>query len=600
MAQGTINNFLNEFASPVPQEFDPGEPMAPVGEIISPEASALRSQQQPGDAPEEKVSLLEGRNQAMEFLTILDPQMAQNVQGLLDRRNRGELAEANRIVEFGAKSAVFIDRIDDPLIQKAEIRKIIQKIRVENSDEATKTERIRKWTDISNMKPLERGLALQKMEVMGTSLKTLLAGADKERLGEEDQIKRGTVTLFQDLLSSNDPIETQKALLGRAAQTLAQSGKEVPAAAQAALNAPDQQSMDRIMKSHVLASRTKEQKAALALGERGRAQARLTAELTPRTASQIKVDNDEAANILAGLKTIPELERAANAARPEVAEILNRIITDKKQPGAVDEKAADIFKADIKALRGKPKAEAKPNIVKIAESLGLVQGTPEFNKFIEERSKKTGLVEVKTFEKESEKLAAKSDAAVRDEIRENARTASRQLGRVRSLSNLLDKAETGALKQFISGIGRFVPGFRTLFPNLPEAQAASAAINAFVLDRMQAFKGTTSDRELEFARQTVAQLGNTPEANKIILRTFENVIFLAQQENKQFDKFVEKGGKPRDFIFDFEKPLFPNDPKLAKLTLDNLQATAFRNGITIQDAMKESLNPGSLKRKRTN
>ena len=104
---------------------------------------------------------------------------------------------------------------------------------------------------------------------------------------------------------------------------------------------------------------------------------------------------------------------------------------------------------------------------------------------------------------------------------------------------------------------------------------------------MKAFKGSTSDKELQFAETTVARLGNTREANEIILRSFENLIFLSQQENKQFDEFLKGGGGGRDFIFDFQKVLFPEHPKFGNVTLDDIQTTAFENGITMEEAIQE-------------
>lgn len=210
------------------------------------------------------------------------------------------------------------------------------------------------------------------------------------------------------------------------------------------------------------------------------------------------------------------------------------------------------------------------------------KGPREQEQILEARRTRTPLVQITPFEEEGQKLGARSDAAVRDEIRGNARTSSRKLSTVRNLSKLLKKAKTGALTQFFPQIGRLLPGF-----DATDEQAASAQINTLVLEQMQAFKGSTSNRELDFATQTIQQLGNTPEANAIITRSLENVIFLAQQENNQFDAFVKEGKKPRDFIFNFQKTLFQNHPKFGDVTLDDIQTTAFENGISMEEAINE-------------
>ncbi len=192
------------------------------------------------------------------------------------------------------------------------------------------------------------------------------------------------------------------------------------------------------------------------------------------------------------------------------------------------------------------------------------------------------LVQIDAFEKESARLGARSDAVVRDEIKGNARSASRQLSKVRSLSKILETADTGTFQQFAPQLARVIPFF-----DATNEQAAQAQISSFVLDEMAKFKGSTSDRELAFARETITQLGNTPEANKIILRNLENVIFLSGEENRQFDEFVKGENKPRDFIFDFQKVIIPDHPNFGNVTLDDLQTTAFENGISIERALKE-------------
>lgn len=268
---------------------------------------------------------------------------------------------------------------------------------------------------------------------------------------------------------------------------------------------------------------------------------------------------------------------------PSLIELRNMNDADREQELFLDIAQGDVLQELAKNELIPPviKPVSETSAVKNAKAIGLVPGTPEFNKFVRE---KTGgaQVTISAFEKESEKLRARSDATVRDEIRGNARTASRQLGRVRSLGKLLEKTGTGALTQFLPDLARLIPGL-----DASNEQAASAQINSFILDEMAKFKGSTSDRELNFASQTVQQLGNTPEANRMILRNFENVIFLSQQENRQFDEFTKGEGKPRDFIFNFQEVIFPNHPTFGNVTLDDIQTTALANEITMEKTIQE-------------
>lgn len=185
-------------------------------------------------------------------------------------------------------------------------------------------------------------------------------------------------------------------------------------------------------------------------------------------------------------------------------------------------------------------------------------------------------------ESTKQRLDATSDAEVRDEVRTNARLAGREKGRIKRLQNLLKRSEQGAFTQFLPAIARVLPGI-----DADDEQAALAQINSRVLDIMNAFKGNTSDRELNFAQDAVEQLGNSVKANQIITRGFLNMIFLAELENKQFDRKVASGTKPRDFIFDFEEIVIPDHPKFGNVTVSDLQETAFTFGLTMEDTIRE-------------
>lgn len=275
--------------------------------------------------------------------------------------------------------------------------------------------------------------------------------------------------------------------------------------------------------------------------------------------------------------------RTPEGADPSLTELRNMSNVDREQSLFLDIAQGDVLNdlAKNELIPPVVKPVSETSAVKNARAIGLVPGTAAFNDFIREKSGGSQ-VTVSAFEKKSDKLAAVSDAKVRDEVRGNARTASRQLGKVRSLSKLLEATGTGALTQFAPEIGRLIPGF-----DATNEQAAQAQVSQFALDQLAAFKGPTSDRELAFVNQTIQSLGNTPEANRIITRSLENVIFLAQQENRQFDDFTKGKGNPRDFIFNFQEVIFPNHPTFGNVTLDDIQTTAFENKITMERAIQE-------------
>lgn len=321
-----------------------------------------------------------------------------------------------------------------------------------------------------------------------------------------------------------------------------------------------------------------------------------------RKARNKLIEDEQSRQIIDTGQIDPELLRMRNMTDDELqGEIISDLAVGDSLKKLVDNRLAPVVEEDFtlssgqKRFRGKTEiasvaAAQKPPTTrerKVGDQIITEQLDPATGTFKElsraPRFKETGpLVTVSTGQKESEKLAARSDAAVRDEVRGNARIASRELGKIRSLSKLLESTGTGALKQFAPQLSRIIPGL-----DFTNEQAAQAQINQFVLDRLGNFKGPTSDRELAFVNQTIQNLGNTPEANRIITRSLENVIFLAQQENRQFNDFVKGKGKPRDFVFDFQEVIFPDHPTFGSITLDDVQTTAFENGITMEKTLQE-------------
>lgn len=191
-----------------------------------------------------------------------------------------------------------------------------------------------------------------------------------------------------------------------------------------------------------------------------------------------------------------------------------------------------------------------------------------------------GGTRVQAFEKESGKLGAQADNSVRTEVKANARNAGRHKARVKNLQRTLDKASQGPLSQFIPALSRVIPGI-----DGTDEQAAAAQINDFVLDKMSAFKGSTSEKELEFAKETVQRLGNTREANQIITRSFLNAALIAEQEDRQLKEHVKNGGKPRDFVFDFDAVAVPGHKVHGDVTLSDIQETAIANGMTMEEVI---------------
>ncbi len=179
-------------------------------------------------------------------------------------------------------------------------------------------------------------------------------------------------------------------------------------------------------------------------------------------------------------------------------------------------------------------------------------------------------------QKERAKLLAKQRQDIRTEITTNAREARRQVPRVDRLLNALDQVETGKFAQAKSILGPFIPGV-----DPTNEQALAAQMNDLIFDQLARFTGAISEGERAFAERTVANLGNTTEANRIILNRLKTSFKDILAEDEQFKDFIREGGKAEDF--EFEAPEEPTP----------LFSSALNREITEQE-ISETLqaNPG--------
>lgn len=184
-------------------------------------------------------------------------------------------------------------------------------------------------------------------------------------------------------------------------------------------------------------------------------------------------------------------------------------------------------------------------------------------------------------ESERQKLAARADAEVAQQIRENARVAARTRPQIERLSASLDKAAQGPLRQVLPTLGRIIPGLDTT-----NEQIAQTQINDYVLGVLERFPGAISEGERRFAQLTVQNLGNTKEANRAITNAALNTAFLTQQEAKQFREWRKAGRPEREFSFNFDEVVVPDHPEGGDVTWSDIQQVAHQNNVTIEEVLK--------------
>lgn len=190
-----------------------------------------------------------------------------------------------------------------------------------------------------------------------------------------------------------------------------------------------------------------------------------------------------------------------------------------------------------------------------------------------------------TIDQEKGKLIAKQRQTISTEINKGARASRRQLPRINKLLEGLELVETGALANAKLLLGPFIPGV-----DPTNEQATQAQMNSLVLDIIGRFPGSVSDAETAFAKQTTANLGFTPEANKLILNHAKQAMNDLIDEESQFKEFKEGGGTAEDFEFKAVRapqPLF-SQTLGREITEQDIDDTAKARGIT-RDQVIEKL-----------
>lgn len=121
-----------------------------------------------------------------------------------------------------------------------------------------------------------------------------------------------------------------------------------------------------------------------------------------------------------------------------------------------------------------------------------------------------------------------------------------------------------------------------------EAQL-DAATKEITLQNLQAFKGPTTDFELNYSADIGGSLGSGKSANVARLNAVKRANWFKKQEVDQFRNHMKNGGTADDFSFDFDKPI---KTKKGEFTLRDLQDTAVHNNMPVEEVLRK-LNAGN-------
>lgn len=134
----------------------------------------------------------------------------------------------------------------------------------------------------------------------------------------------------------------------------------------------------------------------------------------------------------------------------------------------------------------------------------------------------------------------------------------------------------GEAKVILSSLG---------FPiDVTDEATLDAATKEITLQNLQAFKGPTTDFELNYSADIGGSLGSGKSANIARLNAMKRAVWFKKQEDNQWREHLKKGGTADDFRFNFEAPI---KTKKGEFTLQDLQETAVHNNMSVEEVLRK-------------
>tara|TARA_R110002126_G_scaffold80171_1_gene198796 strand:+ start:315 stop:1469 length:1155 start_codon:yes stop_codon:yes gene_type:complete len=202
-----------------------------------------------------------------------------------------------------------------------------------------------------------------------------------------------------------------------------------------------------------------------------------------------------------------------------------------------------------------------------------------------ERAKTEGTEQTKsdidvagTEKKEVIKRKVARVSEMRKEFGERKRKAGRSGRVIREALTLVAKTSQGIEGAVKLKLSKLLPGIDS-----GNEGALDSVLKQLALEQLQNFSGPTTDFEFGVTESIVGELGNSKESNRARLKSLERASWFQNREVEQFERHMKKGGDPDSFAFNFGVPV---DTKKGVFTLKDLQDTAVKNNISIDDVLK--------------
>jgi hypothetical protein len=166
-------------------------------------------------------------------------------------------------------------------------------------------------------------------------------------------------------------------------------------------------------------------------------------------------------------------------------------------------------------------------------------------------------------------LAKTNQDAARNNIR---------LTEAMQLAQQADQGLTGFAKLQLSKL----PGMANI--DIADGAALDSALKSIALDQLQKFKGPTTDFEFGVVQDISGDLLGSARANQARIASLQRASWFQREEFEQAKQFMNAGGDPNDFAFNFEAPI--QTKKFGSITLRDLQETAVAYNMGIEEALE--------------
>lgn len=172
---------------------------------------------------------------------------------------------------------------------------------------------------------------------------------------------------------------------------------------------------------------------------------------------------------------------------------------------------------DAGAIAAAQDAARRTTAQKNAVAAGLQPGTPEYNAYIRDSSKKPsttvnvqapGQNYVKPFDQE----LAKADVEMFKGAREQANNANSMLQSVNALEDVLSQTSTGKPQEMYGKLAQYFGA-----PEGATYQAQQALVNKQVNEILNAAKGPQTEGDAQRAREQIPNMGTDPRARQVVM-----------------------------------------------------------------------------------